>query len=118
MIFEQFSGGGGSSGSGFHAYANFNGVAGVTIRKSNNIASITRSAAGVYVVAFTSAAPDANFIVVVSAGSLGVGNGAYFQINYNGSAEVAPTVNGFTFAYISAGAGTDAKYLNFAVIAN
>ena len=99
----------------FHAYANFNGVGGATIRKSNNV-SISRSSAGVYVATFASAAPDADFIVVISAGGLGAGNGAYLQMNFNGSAEVAPTINGFTFAYITAGVPTDAKYLNFAVI--
>lgn len=116
MNAEQFNAGGGSGGSGIFAFANFNGVAGVSIRKSSNIASITRSSAGVYVVTFTSAAPDANYIVVVGGGILGAGNSGYVQLNYNGSAEVTPTTSGFTFAYIYAGASTDAKYLNFAVI--
>ena len=117
MILEQFAGGGGyGSASSIFAFANFNGISGVSIRKSSNIASITRSSAGVYAATFTTAAPDANYIVVVGASVPSLGNGTYVQIHYNGSVEVAPTTSGFTLTYISGGAATDAKYLNFAVI--
>jgi len=58
-----------SGGAGIHAYANFNGVGAVSIRKANNIASITRLSGGVYAVAFSTPAPDANYLVLIGAGA-------------------------------------------------
>jgi hypothetical protein len=43
------------------AWVNFNGVTTTTIRASFNISSVTRSAAGTYVINFTNAMPDANY---------------------------------------------------------
>lgn len=48
------------------AWVNFNGTNG-SIRGSGNVSSVTRSSAGVYNVAFTTAMPDANYAVDVSA---------------------------------------------------
>jgi hypothetical protein len=45
------------------AWVNFNGVTTVTVRASFNVASVTRSAAGTYLITFTNAMPDANYSV-------------------------------------------------------
>ncbi len=50
------------------AWVNFNGVSGsVAIRASFNVSSITRTAAGVYTIAFTNAFTDTNYCIAGSA---------------------------------------------------
>ena len=48
------------------AWVNFNGTGTVAIRAAGNVASITDGGTGVYTVNFTTALPDANYIVVSS----------------------------------------------------
>lgn len=48
------------------AAVTFNGVAGASILKSFNIASVTRNSTGNYSIAFTNATPDANYYVATS----------------------------------------------------
>ena len=48
------------------ASVNFNGVAGVSVRSSYNVSSVTRTSTGRYTVNFTNAMPDANYIVQVT----------------------------------------------------
>jgi hypothetical protein len=53
------------------AWVNFNGTGTVAIRASNNVSSITDNGTGNYIVNFTTAMPDENYVV-----SLGSGGGA------------------------------------------
>jgi hypothetical protein len=50
------------------AWVNFNGNGSTTIRASYNISSVTYSSAGVYVINFTNAFSDTNYLTVCSAG--------------------------------------------------
>ena len=49
------------------AWVNFNGTGTVAIRASGNVASITDGGAGNYYVTFSTAMPDANYVVVANA---------------------------------------------------
>jgi hypothetical protein len=51
------------------AWVNFNGTGTVAIRASGNVSSITDNGTGDYTVNFTTAMPDADYVVVVSSGS-------------------------------------------------
>jgi hypothetical protein len=50
------------------AWVNFDGTGTVAIRASGNVSSITDNGTGNYTVNFTTAMPDANYAVVVTAG--------------------------------------------------
>ncbi len=50
------------------AWVNFNGTGTVAIRSSGNVASITDNGTGDYTVNFTTAMPDANYVIFVSSG--------------------------------------------------
>lgn len=50
------------------AWVNFNGTGTVAIRASGNVSSITDNGVGDYTINFTTAMPDANYSVVISAG--------------------------------------------------
>ena len=49
------------------AWVNFNGQGTVAIRASGNVSSITDSGVGTYIVNFTTAMPDANYVVAANA---------------------------------------------------
>ena len=68
-----FDSGFGSAGTayGVRAWVNFNGTGTVAIRESGNVSSITDNAAGDYTVNFTTAMPDVNYAVCISAGQNG-----------------------------------------------
>lgn len=53
------------------AWVNFNGVTTASIRASYNVSSVTRTATGIYTVAFTSALADTNYAVIGSARVIG-----------------------------------------------
>lgn len=53
------------------AWVNFNGTGTVAIRKSGNVSSITDNGTGDYTVNFTTAMPDINYSVAISAGTSG-----------------------------------------------
>jgi len=53
------------------AWVNFNGTGTVAIRASGNVSSITDNGTGDYTVNFTTAMPDANFVITTSASELG-----------------------------------------------
>lgn len=55
-----------SPGMPIRAAVNFNGVGGASIRSSYNVTSVTRISTGRYQINFTTAMPDANYIVQVS----------------------------------------------------
>jgi hypothetical protein len=48
------------------AWVNFDGVTGPTIRGSGNVSSVTRTATARYTINFTTAMPDANYVVQVT----------------------------------------------------
>jgi hypothetical protein len=89
------------------ANACFSGVSTVTILSSQNIASITRTATGTYVVTFTNPMPHNNYTILT-----GVGDGSRVL-----SYDSAKTENGFTCTYHSTGAGslTDGSNISFGV---
>jgi hypothetical protein len=53
------------------AWVNFNGVTTVTIRASFNIASVVRNGTGDYTITFTTAMPDANYVISGTASRAG-----------------------------------------------
>jgi hypothetical protein len=58
---------------GCRAWVNFNGTGTVAIRASGNVSSITDNGTGTYTVNFTTAMPDANYCVNISAGQSSLG---------------------------------------------
>jgi len=71
---------------GARAWVNFEGSAsGATIRGSQNVASVTRNAAGNYTVTLTTAMPDTNYAVVVNAMSADNTDGVRFHGGYPSS---------------------------------
>lgn len=71
---------------GARAWVNFEGSAsGATIRGSQNVASVTRNAAGNYTVTLTTAMPDTNYAVVVNAMSADSTSGVRFHGGYPSS---------------------------------
>jgi hypothetical protein len=64
------------------AWVNFNGTSTVAIRASGNVTSITDNGTGDYTVNFTTAMPDANYSVVVTAGR---------SDNRNGNGNILPS---------------------------
>jgi hypothetical protein len=69
----QFNSGYGSVATayGCRAWVNFNGTGTVAIRGSGNVSSITDNGTGDYTVNFTTAMPDANYTVPMSAEGVG-----------------------------------------------
>jgi hypothetical protein len=63
----QFNASGSAPVYACRAWVNFNGTGTVAIRASGNVSSITDNGTGDYTVNFTTAMPDANYSVVVSA---------------------------------------------------
>jgi len=74
----QINSGYGSLATGYvaRAWVNFNGTGTVAIRASGNVSSITDNGTGDYTVNFTTAMPDANYCVNVSAPMYTTSNGS------------------------------------------
>jgi hypothetical protein len=71
---------------GARAWVNFEGSSsGATIRGSQNVASVTRNAAGNYTVTLTTAMPDTNYAVLVNAMSSDGTGGTRFSGGYPSS---------------------------------
>jgi hypothetical protein len=65
------------------AWVNFNGVGGAVIRGSYNVSSVTRTSTGYYVINFTNALADTNYIPVYFACSYDSGSWhRYVQARY------------------------------------
>lgn len=82
------------------AWVNFSGVTTVTVNKSFNVSSVTRSSAGVYVITMTTAMADANYAIQMSCASA---SGSYIYVA-NLQSGTTPTTTSFTiqgFAQIS-----------------
>ena len=71
------------------AWVNFNGTGTVAIRESGNVSSITDNGTGQYKVNFSTAMPDANYTIHVTAmdDSYGNGNGVHSSIHATGGLE-------------------------------
>jgi hypothetical protein len=95
------------------AWASFNGVTSITVRDSFNLTP-TRNATGDYTCTFTNAMTDANYAVVVSAGT----SPCFVVLHFNASSvEVAPTTSAFRFIINNNNnnAQIDQKYIHVAV---
>jgi uncharacterized protein (AIM24 family) len=91
---------------GCRAWVNFNGTGTVAIRASGNVSSITDNGTGDFTVNFTTAMPDANYAVNVSAGE-GINSVRYV----GSSARAVPTTTAFQIQIVnSAGLDTDPAY--------
>jgi hypothetical protein len=64
---------------GCRAWVNFNGLSGAVIRASGNVASVSRTSAGNYLVTFTTAMPDANYSAVANAVTSATGQMIQYQ---------------------------------------
>ena len=89
------------------AWVNFNGTGTVAIRASYNVSSITDNGVGDYTVNFTTAMPDANYVVTTSAGFSS--SNTTIILNYGSSGAVAPTTTATRFRAIT---GNGASYVD------
>jgi hypothetical protein len=100
---------------GCRAWVNFNGQGTVAIRASGNVTSITDNGTGDYTVNFTTAMPDANYDVALTAGYTTDGGNPSFGIaNRIGTTgnEQAPTTSNFRFNVCNTtGNANDSKYV-------
>ena len=67
------------------AWVNFNGTGTVSIRASGNVSSITDNGTGDYTVNFTTALPDANYVMSGACVNTGSTNNATVQYRADGS---------------------------------
>tara|TARA_R110000782_G_scaffold256355_1_gene345322 strand:+ start:265 stop:654 length:390 start_codon:yes stop_codon:yes gene_type:complete len=100
------------------AWVNFNGTGVVAIRAGYNVSSITDGGAGVFVVNFTTAMVDADYVLLSNA-SLSFTQANIFSPGINtgtGGAEVAPTTSSCSI-YITTSNSVvfDPKYVNVSV---
>lgn len=65
---------------GARAWVNFNGTGTVAIRASGNVSSITDGGTGVYTVNFTTAMPDTNYSVTVTARRIDANNANFSAV--------------------------------------
>jgi hypothetical protein len=90
------------------AWVNFNGTGTVAIRGNGNVSSITDNGVGSYVVNFTTAMPDTNFVVVS-------GNGNNAVANTVGNTNDISSASSTPFLHYEAGALRDVALLYCAV---
>ena len=76
---SQFNASGSAPVYACRAWVNFNGTNTVAIRASGNVSSITDNSTGNYTVNLTTAMPDANYSIVVGAGSPGTRDGSAYS---------------------------------------
>jgi hypothetical protein len=86
------------------AWVNFNGTGTVAIRASGNVASITDGGAGNYYVTFSTAMPDANYVVVANAVTSATGQMIQYQAGV-----VDYSTTGFRIYTSSNGTSTNIK---------
>lgn len=95
------------------AWVNFNGTGTVAIRASGNVSSITDNGTGDYTVNFTTAMPDANYAVVITATNYNQGqpNGPsikYGAGSFNGGS--TPSLKSTTQVTFVNGIGNSAQF--------
>lgn len=100
------------------AWVNFNGVGAISIREQFNVASITDLGAGVYRVNFAAPLASANYAAFASSSRASGSKGRNTSVTMHGdaSADIAPTVNGFTFHLLFGAtfSAADAYYISAA----
>jgi hypothetical protein len=82
-----------------------------TIKSSHNVASVSRTTTGVYVINFTAAFADANYCWTASAR----GTGASYYIAYQSTAGNGQTATALTLVTSSASAPVNCSLVNVAV---
>lgn len=96
------------------AWANIDGSGTVALRSSVNIASITAPATGRYVVTFTEAMQDANYVIMATAGDVTT-TANYYNARIYGT----PTASSFTIQVLTQSGGnpiaSDVDYLHVVV---
>ncbi len=99
-----------AGGNACKAWVNFNGVTTAAIRASYNVSSVTRTAAGLYTVTFTTALSDANYSIVAT--SKPVSNGATVSViglqDYNSGSYVQTASAAYIGMYATGGGGATA----------
>ena len=113
----QFNSGFGSVATayGCRAWVNFNGTGTVAIRASGNVSSITDNGTGDYTVNFTTAMPDANYVVAGSTvgNTLGSSYISFIGTNFN----TVNTTSSFRFKnYVFNASNVDNDNVSIAVI--
>jgi hypothetical protein len=95
------------------AWVNFSGVGSTSIKGSGNVSSVTYVSAGKYTVNFTTAMPDANYVVLCTCAGLGNSGGGRILVENSsgtggtlGRTASAVTVLG-TYSFSNPGSGTD-----------
>jgi len=114
----KFDSGFGSVGTayGVRAWVSFNGTDG-TIQASGNVSSITDNGTGDYTVNFTTAMPDANYSVVVTAGKQGEPSGTGTPVCSLRDNSTAPTTTAVRIGgeHSTTAGAINALRINFAV---
>ena len=75
------------------AWVQFNGVGTVSIRGSFNVSSITDGGVGIYTVNFTTAMPDANYVILTASGTGTATN----PVGFHYGSPATGSVNVFSF---------------------
>lgn len=96
------------------AWANIDGSGTVALSASVNVASVTSPSTGRYVITFTEAMPDANYVIMATAGDV-----TTTPNYYNARIYGTPTANSFTIQVLTQSGGNpiavDVDYLHIAV---
>ena len=98
------------------AWVNFNGITSpYAIRASFNVSSITRNSTGNYTITFTTAMPDANY--VVSGSDVGGSSTGYYAFICSNA--TTPTTSGFGINIINDSGGLyEQAYIGVMVVGN
>ena len=101
------------------AWVTFNGST-ATVNGSFNVSSVTRNAGGDYTVNMTTAMANANYAYSVNFSpvySTYFSGGTSINAATSSITEVAPTTSAFRFVtyFVTAGQGSDSKYINVIV---
>jgi hypothetical protein len=110
---------------GCRAWVSFDGTtSSPTIRSSANVASVTSSATGVYLVTFTTPMPSANYAAIVTGTARGGGAGpsttwsiGFGNNSTNGAAGTYSTSAVQLYAQSSGGAALDMPIVNLMIMA-
>jgi hypothetical protein len=99
---------------GCRAWVNFNGTGTVAIRASGNVSSITDNGSGLYTMNFTTAMPDANYMVTGSTVGNSQNEGQIVTGSNNLSSQSASSVQ-FAVMYCANASRNDVSQVNVAI---
>ena len=104
------------------AWANWNGISGVTIRASYNVSSVTRNSMGNYTINFTSALANANYAPTILCSYGGSTNnwssGYIFDSAAGGTNPTTSALRIATLYYLAGYTYNDATYINVGVFSS